>query len=169
MSLSTPHPIWTLAETPFEVSKAATVATMLSGRYVSDHRSRHWSVKNPEGNCQLCLVSGHPPTPGTLQHQLVSCPGLLETRTNSISHWSAYMSDKPLLLPLVKQFTLVTGPEAENIFTQFLLDPSACPSVISAVQQSGPGLLSHLLYMTRTWCHSNHLKRRRILKLQNII
>ena len=169
MSLSTPHPLWKLAESPFEVKKASTVATMLSGRYVTDHRARHWSRSNPDGNCQLCLAIGHPPTPGTLEHMLLRCPALSEARRRSISHWCSYLADKKRLLPILRHHTLTPGEHGRKLHMQLLLDPTACPMVISAVQEMGVGILSHLLYVTRTWCFSHHLKRRRLLKLYNII
>jgi hypothetical protein len=81
MSLTTPHPLWSLAESPFEVSKANTVASMLSGRYVTDYRARHWTQSNPQGLCLLCLIQGHPATQGTLEHLLLKCPALSQART----------------------------------------------------------------------------------------
>ena len=42
MSLNRIHPIWSTAETPFEVTKAAVLADMISGRYITDYRARHW-------------------------------------------------------------------------------------------------------------------------------
>lgn len=57
MSLSRPHPVWTLPENCYEVAKATIVAMMLSGRYNSDYHVRHWSRTNPTGYCQLCLAS----------------------------------------------------------------------------------------------------------------
>ena len=169
MSLTTPHPIWSLAESPFEISKATTVAAMISGRYVTDYRARHWSKTNPSGECQLCLVHGHAFTPGTLDHQLLMCPALAEVRRNSVSLWSAYMVDKPSLLPIISHHTLTPGVEGERLHMQLLLDPSTCPMVISSVQELGVGILTHLLYLSRTWCHAHHLKRRRLLKLFNIL
>ena len=80
MSLATTHPIWSMAESPYEVTKATTVASMLSGRYVTDHRARHWSNKNPNGICQLCQILDFPSSLGTLEHQLLSCPALSEVR-----------------------------------------------------------------------------------------
>ena len=109
MSLAKPHPVWTLAESPFEVKKAVTMANMLSGRYVTDHRSRYWSASNPQGNCQLCLLENFPETPGTLEHLLLSCPALADVRKDTTSHWSAYMVDKPFLLPLVSNHTINLG------------------------------------------------------------
>ena len=80
------------------------------------------------------------------------------------------MVDKPILLPIVSHHTLEVDWNVSNpLQVQFLLDPSACPLVISSVQEMGAGLLSDLLYMTRTWCHAHHVKRKRLLKLHNII
>ena len=169
MSLSSPHPVWTMAETPYEVSKACTVATMLSGRYITDHRSRHWSNKNPQGVCQLCLVSNFPSTPGTLEHLLLECPVLSETRRSLSSHRCIYISDKPALIPIIDYHTKSTGQEGVYLHMQLLLDPTTCPMVIKAAQCEGDGILSHLLYLSRTWCHSHHQKRRKLLKLYNII
>ena len=47
MSLNSPHPIWTSANSPYEVSKAVIAARMLSGRYRTDRLSRHWTNDNP--------------------------------------------------------------------------------------------------------------------------
>ena len=85
MSLNKPHPMWTMADNPHEVSKATTVATMLSGRYVTDHRARYWSSSNPQGFCQLCLITGQPRTLGTLEHMLLRCPVLADIRSRSMS------------------------------------------------------------------------------------
>ena len=131
--------------------------------------ARYWSRTNPEGHCQLCLATSHTVTPGTLDHLLLNCQALSEIRKQSVSHWSAYMVDKPFLLPIVTYHTLTPGAEGNKLNMDFLLDPSTCPMVISAVQELGAGVLAHLLYLTRTWCHSHHLKRKRHLKLLNII
>ena len=87
MSLATTHPTWTMATTPYQVTKACTVASMLSGRYVTDYRARYWSHTNQEGNCQAYTLTGHPETPGTLEHLLVTCPALADTRTSANSFW----------------------------------------------------------------------------------
>ena len=169
MSLSTPHPIWLLADSPFEVTKAATVATMLSGRYVTDYHARHWSKVNPAGNCQLCMIFGYQATPGHLAHLLLKCPALGNVRSNAVSHWAAYLVNKPSLLPIISYHTLTPGAEGEALHMNLLQDPSACPRVISTVQEMGSGILCDLFYMARTWCYAHHLKRKRLLKLHNII
>ena len=102
---------------------------------------------------------------GTLEHQLLKCPALLETRANAVSPWAAYLVDKPNLFPIVSHHTL----SSEQLHMELLLDPSTCPKVISAAQEYGQGILSLLLYMTRTWSHAHHVKRKRLLRLHNIL
>ena len=169
MSLSTVHPLWSLAESAYEVRKAATVACMLSGRYVTDYRSRHWEKSNPSGYCQLCMMTGFPQTPGTLTHLLIGCPALSDVRLKMISLWRDYILDKPTLFPLVNHHTVYSDQSGEELHMLFLLDPSSCPTVILSVQNHGQGILSDLMYLTRTWCHSHHSKRRNLLKLYNVI
>ena len=97
---------------------------------------------------------------------LVKCPALAEPRQSSVLHWSDYLSDKPDIYPVIAHHTL-SGDDGLHV--QLLLDPASCPMVISLVQELGRGILSHLLYLTRTWVYSHHLKRQRLLKLHNII
>ena len=169
MSLTISHPLWRLAESPFEVVKASTVACMLSGRFVTDYRSRHWSTVNPEGLCQLCLMGKHPSSLGTLEHFLIECPAMLPVRKTSSSHWSNYLQAKPELLPIVSSYADLDDLNEIKPQIQFLLDPSSCPDVIVSVQALNIGIMSDLLYLTRTWCHSHYLKRQKLLRLYNII
>ena len=94
MSLSSPHPLWTTAKSPFEVRKAVITARMLSGRYRTDRLMRHWSRSNPEGFCRLPGCHGKD---GTLLHILLHCPALAETRANGISLWSSFLVSRPWL------------------------------------------------------------------------
>ena len=78
-SLTHPHPLWTFPKNSFEVRKVVTVGIMFSGRYVTDHRARHWSKTNPQGFCNLCFAarknddrSNHSSMPlGSLEHLLL--------------------------------------------------------------------------------------------------
>ena len=173
MSLSRPHSVWTIPESGYEIKKAHIVATMLSGRYFSDYHARHWSKTNKDGFCQLCLAASHsldhsssiPSLPlGTLEHMLVECPALQETRNKCRNLWHKYCSDQPLLWSIVQELDATVTPPV-----QLLLDPSCSPLVIKAVQDVGEGILIQLQYLTRTWCYSHHLRRHKYLKLYNII
>ena len=79
LSLTSPHPLWVSAKSPYEVRKAVIVALMLSGRYRTDYLTRHWSKSNPSGHCLLpgCVGDQH----GTLEHILLHCPALSEARS----------------------------------------------------------------------------------------
>ena len=154
MSLSNPHPLWTHAHSPFEVSKAVTVARMLSGRYRTDLLSRHWTRDNPAG---LCRLSGCSSQEGSLQHILLYCPALADSRASVVKLWSNFMVSKPQIFDIVKHYTITK----EDQFIQFLLDPSCLPLVISSPD---PDTIKHCLYLTRTWCFSVHLSRTKQLR-----
>ena len=174
MSLQEPHPLWTCAESGYEVKKAVVVANMISGRYCSDYHVRHWSRTNPEGLCQLCLASAHSSdlplndaavTPlGTLEHLLLECEYLESTRDECSKIWVKYVSENPSISDIIP---IMNGSVRPTL--QFLLDPTTCPNVISTVQSHGRGILCHLLYLCRLWCYSLHLRRQKSLKLLNII
>ena len=173
-SLTQPHLLWTSPDNNYEVKKAVTVGTMLSGRYVTDHRTRHWSKTNPNGLCHLCLATSkrddcstpiHIPL-GSLEHLLLECQELEDARSNARLLWVKYTEDKP------KIRELVSGVEHEEKWVpdmQLLLDPTVCPSVIIAAQQIGTGIYCHLLYLSRTWYHMLHTRRMKLLKLLNVV
>ena len=161
MSLSSPHPLWTTAGSPFEVRKATISARMLSGRYRTDYLARHWSKTNPEG---LCRLPGCNNELGTLQHILLTCPALTDARAKAISHWSSFLVPRPWLFPLVDHYSL----GEEQHFLQFLLDPSVLPPFISA-SKSNCEILPACFYLARTWNFTIHLTREKLMKFWNII
>ena len=114
MSLSSPHPIWSSASSPFEVSKAVVSARMLSGRYRTDKLMSKWSTTNPSGFCQLPGCHGEL---GTLQHILLECPSLSNARIKSISHWTAFLVPRPWLFPSSPSIPLVT---LKSIYSSYL-------------------------------------------------
>ena len=148
---------------------------MLSGRYMTDYHTRHWSRSNVNGYCQLCLAALHSndmvnisssvPPLGTLEQQLLECPSLSVPRERCKILWRRYCDDKPEL----KRMIGINTNDDIIPTMQFLLDPSCCPDVICATQEFGLGVLSHIQYLTRTWCYSHHIRRNKLLKLLNII
>ena len=144
------------ARSPFEVGKAIVVLKMIAGRYATDRLSRHWTKDNPEG---LCRLPGCSSEVGDLPHILTSCPALDDTRTKMISLWTAFLVPRPNLLPVIKEYTISN----ENLFIQFLLDPSCLPMVISSTR-TNQNILQDCLYLTRTWCYAMHLTRSRLMK-----
>jgi hypothetical protein len=159
MSLCHPHPIWTSAgSSPYEVKKATVQARMLSGRYRTCWLRRHLSG-DQSGNCKVPGCTG---MPGTLQHLATGeCPGLHSSLVKSVALWKSFLSDNPILFPVVKLFSLGDP----TVFLSFLLDPTTQPQVISLTQTHGTIITEKLCYMTRTWLFYFHKERLKLLEL----
>jgi hypothetical protein len=164
-SLSRPHRTFTTAGSPYEVAKASVVCLMLSGRYQTDHRRRHWDPANPTGACRLCPEAeapGGPPAPaGDLQHQLLVCPALGQARARAERCWAARLASRPHLHPVLTRYSL--GPPEDLL--GFLLDPSSCPPVILLAREHGESVYQDCHYLSRVWCFGNHRARLKLLKL----
>ena len=161
-SLAQPHRILTAAGSPYEVDRALIVLKMLSGRYITDYRARHWTPGST-GACRLCPAPPQGPAPrGDLAHQLLFCPTLAPARNRVLEQWEGHMAPRLHLLPLVSHHTLGASVE---LHLSFLLDPTSLPLVISAAQEYGEVLYQDLLYMSRVWCSSIHNMRINLLKV----
>ena len=122
-SLSNPHLIWvTAGSNPYEVEKAVTQARMISGRYRCEKLRRHWS-QNTAGYCELepCFSDN---TVGSLEHMLLDCKGLSESRSAVLTLWRRKLESYPALKLIIQNLTNLTS-------VQFLLDPGATPEVIT--------------------------------------
>ena len=158
MSLCHPHPIWTTCgSNSFEVNKAIVQAKMLSGRYVTDKLSRHWS-HNKSGICCLPGCSGQ--ETGSLEHLMLFCPALSTTRSSLLDLSLSVASESNLISDII--LSAINEPSVE-IRMQFLLDCSSIPAVQRLKQSSNHHFISRLFYLTRTWCYSIH--RARMTKL----
>ena len=156
MSLFFPHPIWTSTGSPFEVGKAVIVAQMLSGRYRTDRLTRHWTQSNPDG---LCRLPGCLDQEGNLEHILLHCTALSEARSRVVSLISAFLVSRQELFPVIFHYTI----KEEGLLSQFLLDPTCLPLVIST-NKTYPETIKHCLYLARTWCFTIHLSRSKLMK-----
>ena len=145
-----------LAGSPYEVGKAVIAARMLSGRYRTDSLTRHWTKTNPDG---LCRLPGCDNQEGDLEHILLHCPALSDSRSRIVSLISAFLVPRQELFPVIYHYTI----EDEKNLLQFLLDPSCLPLVISTNREY-PDTLKHCLYLGRTWCYSIHIYRSKLLK-----
>ena len=175
-SLSKPHRTITTAGSPHEVTRAATVTLMLSGRYVTCHRARLFNNQNPNGNCRLCAAPpGEPPPagalpgavapPGTLAHQLLYCPALESARHRAMRLCNELLAYSPHLQHLVRHH--LQGPPEDAL--ALLLDPSSVPLVIAAAQAHGQSVYLQTHYLSRVFCHGNHVLRMKLLKLKGIL
>ena len=154
MSLTRPHLLWsTCGSNPYEIHKAVIQARMLSGRYLTDKLSRHWT-KNTLG---LCTVPGCTGVDvGSLEHILLFCPALSTARTNSVALCSQVATESQELSeglePLIQT-------ESVDGAVQFLLDCYTFPHVRRLSQTHGSSFINRLFYVTRTWCYAIHRSR----------
>ena len=161
-SLAFTHRTFSTAGSPYEVNRATIVARMLSGRYITDHRTRHWDRSNPAGHCRLCphFNVGSAPPLGDLAHQLLHCAGLAEARTRAVQLWALQIAKKPHLRPLI---AAIAAAHPDEILA-FILDPSSVPGVIRAAQAQGKLVYKDCHHLSRVWCYGNHKMRMKYLK-----
>ena len=159
MSLSSPHPLWlTAGSNPYEVNKATVQARMLSGRYRTEALCSHWT-SNTEGGCLLPSCT-RTITLEDVGHILLECESLRGIRTKMESFIAKYISTRNNIYDIAKNFLFSDDLNAK---TQFLLDCSCSPDVITSSQLHGNQVLIDLFYLTRTWCYALHRERLRLL------
>ena len=113
---------------PWETKKAVCQARMLSGRYRIEHLTKHWNIAHSDGNCCLqdCRRSDLVHS-GSLENMLNLCPSLASARLQFCDFADSYFVLYPELSDMIRT-CLSENP------TQFWLDASVMPSVISASQ-----------------------------------
>ena len=136
-------------------------ALFLSGRYRTQRLSKFWS-ENTDGVCLLDPCKDHKIVEDT-RHIILRCSGLTETRRRLTSFTSSYISDKPVLQPIVTVYLFATDNEYQVM--QFILDCSVLPLVITAYQDYGPVIHKQLFRVTRTWSRALHWDRVKALGL----
>ena len=132
-------------------------ALFVSGRYRTERLSRHWS-SNPEGYCQCPSCLGHHVVEDE-EHILLHCGSLAPTRSSLAEFTTAFCKTNPLLEHILLTYTNPKHPD----YSQFLVDCSVLPEVISLTQYFGEFLLFKLFKITRTWCYSLHRDRLKLL------
>ena len=130
---------------------------MLSGRYRCEQLRKHWT-KNKLGLCELppCYTLG---LAGSLEHQLLWCEGLAETRSGLLDLWKTKLAPLPHILDIV-QFYTITQPEQRM---QFLLDASILPKIINLIQLREEEGLQVIFQLTRTFCSALHKMKMKLL------
>ena len=78
--------------------------------------------------------------------------------------WSDQAKEDDHLHHLLKEL-LKSRPE---LLTQFLLDTSVVPEVVTLCQQKLVNI-SDLFYLTRTWCYGLHRRRLQLLGKFNVL
>ena len=154
MSLSSPHPIWTsCGPCPFESRKAVIASRMLSGKYLTDKLQRHWT-QNREGLCLLPACT--PPSEGSLEHILLHCTALAQTRARLHKLSRAVAKESALLFEII---TSILESDNVDLTMQLILDSSVIPIVIKTTQSFGNHTRDRLLYLGHTWCYNIHRER----------
>ena len=160
MSLTTPHPIWSsLDGNPYEAKAAKIQAVFLTGRYRTARLCRFWSENNREGYCLLDSCKDRLITED-LDHIILYCPSLSETRRRLFRFTSDYVAAQPILSDIIRAYLYATDTK---VVMQFIIDCSVLPLVISAHQTHGQATHNYLYKIMCTWCRSLHRDRLRAL------
>ena len=148
--------MWSLAgSNPYETAKSSVLAKMASGRYRSDWLTRYWS-KNRSGCCRAPTCQA---TPGTLEHLLVGCPALNNTRERLYSMWLQRSVMFPSLHANIR--TILNSPDTTIV--QFVLEPLAFPEILADYLSNGIHFAHLLSYLTRTYAFNMHRDYQRIV------
>ena len=119
---------------------------------MEDTGQKHWSGTNRLG---YCLASTCNEVVGDLDHILVACPALAHVRERLKKLWLDRSSESPGLLQMLKM-VLKSPPPVQ---VQFILDPTVFDGVRMLVEIHGMPVLSHILYLTRTYAYYMHREK----------
>ena len=132
---------------------------MISGRYRSDDLCKHWSPTNKQGHCVAppCQGAG---VVGDLEHILVECPALNDTRDRLKQLWLERSRQSPAFYQMIRK-VLASPPSLQ---VQFILDPTVFDGTAMLTEIYGYPFLSHVHYLTRTYAY--YLHRQRLIVLE---
>ena len=157
-SLTKAHYMWTAAASrPFECSKSTILSRMASGRYRTEMLCRHWN-NNKAGHCKSPTCQQ---IPGTLEHLLVACQGLTETRERMYLMWL----EKSVMFPVLHSTIREVLDCDEEQIVQFILEPLAFPQLLSAYKIHGQAFINQLSYLTRTYAFNIHREYQKLIDL----
>ena len=143
-SLTKAHYMWTAAASrPFECSKSTILSRMASGRYKTEKLCRHWNT-NKAGHCRAPTCQQ---IPGTLEHLLVACQGLTDTRERMYQMWL----EKSVMFPVLHSTIREVLVSVEELKVQFIMEPLAFPQLLSAYKLHGQVFINQLSYLTGTY------------------
>ena len=160
LSLSSPHPIFitSLDGNPYQAKAARIQSLFISGRYRTEELCRFWS-QNKEGFCLLDSCKNLQISEN-IEHVLLRCGGLTETRRRLIAFTKKYIADEPDLKPIVETYLF---SQDDTLSMQFLMDCSVLPLAITTYQEYGAIIHQDLFRVSRTWCRSVHVARLKAL------
>ena len=159
LPLSRPHPILTsLVGNPYQTKAAKIQALFLSWRYRTERLCRFWT-DNKEGFCLLDSCKGQRFFED-INHIIIRCSGLDETRRRLTNFTAEYIADKPVIQQIVQTYLFSSN---EEVTMQFIIDCSVLPLVIASYQKYGPTVHEHLFKVSRAWCRTLHRDRLKLL------
>ena len=157
-SLTKAHYMWTAAASrPFECSKSTILSRMASGRYRTEMLCRHWNT-NKAGHCRAPTCQQ---IPGTLEHLLVACQGLTDTRERMYQMWL----EKSVMFPFLHSTIREVLVSVEELKVQFIMEPLAFPQLLSAYKLHGQVFINQLSYLTRTYAFNIHREYQKLIDL----
>ena len=154
-SLKLPPQLWTTClGNAFEIVKSKVVSKMISGRYRSDDLCKYWSLSNKLGHClaPTCQGAG---VVGDLEHILVECPALHETRERLKQLWLDRSKQSPAFYQMINM--VLSSPPSVQV--QFILDPTVFDGTAMLAEIYGYPFLSHVHYLTKTYAYYLHHQR----------
>ena len=155
--------IWLCSSSSREVEKLTIALRLLSGRYRLDSIARFYTPWNRDGMCRLSLcwdsAWAHK---GDIENFICHCKSLQSVRTSLLNSMMFFLSSSHPRLHLIVENFLLT----EASMTQFFLDCSTLPDVISDVQTHGEDSLGLLLRLARNFCYGLHSERNKQISVQ---
>ena len=120
---------------------------------------RYWSI-NRSGSCR---APSCPDTPGTLEHLLVECPALSQTRERLYQMWL----ERTVMFPTLHS-TIRSLLESDNHqIVQFVLEPLAFTPIFENFKSHGINFTHQLAYLTRTFAFYMHREYQKLLQNLN--
>ena len=129
---------------------------MQSGRYRTEHLTRHWS-KN-YGFCSSFPCRDMEVT-GDLKHFLLHCPAIGARRTVLFNFLIQKSVKWPFLVSLLK------GLGTDEMMN-FLLEPLSLKDVVDMCRADSR-ILNHIFYLCRTYVYTMHLAKQEALKMDH--
>ena len=155
MSLNRPHPILSWATDTYKVNKCTTVLRLLSGRFRCGSLTRHFYPNITTGICELCGTEVE-----DIPHIILPNCTALKDRAESLLIFARNTLEMSQTASTILRNVL--NSEDDILKTQFFLDPTVLPDVISANQQDS-SILNLILSVTTTWCYSLTRHRNKLL------
>ena len=95
---------------------------------------------------------------------LLFCNGLKGAQESVINLWMKELAQMPSILTIFQKYTSSYFLSTDSDTTiRFILDPSMIPEIIILKQAKHDQALTKVYYLTRTYCHTLHKSKLKIL------